>query len=63
LATTLNAIELVADELGLGAAIEPFQSAWNVHVRVSHDRHAAFVVARLMTESRLCGGTARIILT
>jgi hypothetical protein len=43
LAATLNAIELVADELGLSAAIEPFQSVWNVHVRVSHDWHAAFV--------------------
>jgi hypothetical protein len=49
LVATLNAMELVADELGLGANIRPFWSAWNVPVRVSHDRWAAFVMARLMS--------------
>jgi hypothetical protein len=47
LAATLNAMELVADELGLGAYIEPLRSAWNVPMRVSQGRWTAFVMARL----------------
>jgi hypothetical protein len=35
--TTLNAMELVAGELGHGAGTEPLWNAWNVLVRVSHD--------------------------
>jgi hypothetical protein len=42
-------MELMAGELGLGASVEPFQNAWNVHVRVSHDRRAIFVTVRLMS--------------
>jgi hypothetical protein len=35
LAATLNSMELVANELGLGASIEPFRSVWNVPMKVS----------------------------